>query len=74
MTWMELESIMPSEISQPETDKLLYDFTNMWNLKKKTNEQREKKRERGAPRNRLNYREHTRGDVRGRMCEVGDGD
>ena len=32
-TWMDLEGIMLSEISQ--TKKLLYNFTYMWNLKTK---------------------------------------
>ena len=36
-TWIELESVMLSEISQTERQ-ILYDFTYMWNLKKKTNE------------------------------------
>ena len=36
MTWMELESIMLSEIS---------DFTHMWNLRNKTDEHKGKKRE-----------------------------
>ena len=36
-TWMDLECIMPSEISQMGKSK--YCFTYMWNLKNKTNEQ-----------------------------------
>ena len=36
-TWMDLEGIMLSEISQTEKNK--YYFTYMWNLKNKTNEQ-----------------------------------
>ena len=38
-TWIDLEGIMLSEISQTDKDKFLYDFTFMWNLKNKTNEQ-----------------------------------
>ena len=34
MMWMELECIMLSEISQSERQ-IPYDFTNMWNLRKK---------------------------------------
>ena len=36
MTWMELECIMLSKISQSEKNK--YDFTHMWNLRNKTDE------------------------------------
>ena len=38
-TWMDLEGIMLSEISQTEKDKYLYDLTYMWSQKtnKKTN-------------------------------------
>ena len=32
-----------SEISQVEKDKCLYNFTYVWNLKSKTNEQKEQK-------------------------------
>ena len=49
----------------------------MWNLRNKTNEQREKKREGGKPRNRLltieNKLRVTRGKVGGGMGETGDG-
>ena len=38
-TWMELEDIMLSEISQR---KLSYDFTLMWNLRYKTEEHKGK--------------------------------
>ena len=31
---MDLEIIIPSEVSQTEKDKISYDFTNMWNLNK----------------------------------------
>ena len=34
MTWMEPESIMLSEICQSEKD--IYDFTHMWNLRNNT--------------------------------------
>ena len=37
---MDLEGIMVSEMSDRER-KILYDFAYMWNLKNKTNEQRE---------------------------------
>ena len=37
MTWMELESIILSEISQRKTN-ATYDFTHMWNLRNKTND------------------------------------
>ena len=51
MTWMELESIMLSEIGQRQ---IPYDFIHMCNLRNKTNEQREKKeRDKGKPRNRF---------------------
>ena len=33
-TWMDLEDIMLSKISQTEKDKQLYILTCMWNLKK----------------------------------------
>ena len=36
---VELEGIMLSETSQTEKNKYSYDFTYMWNLKDKTNEQ-----------------------------------
>ena len=38
-TWMDLEGIILSEISQTEKDKKMYDFSYLWNLKIKTNEQ-----------------------------------
>ena len=37
--WMELESIMLSEISQVVKDKYHYDLTFKWNLINKTNKQ-----------------------------------
>ena len=36
-TWIQLENIMLSEVSQTEKE-LLYDITYMWNLKNNTNE------------------------------------
>jgi len=51
---------------------ILYDFTHMWNLRNKTNEQRKKKRIIT-----LNSREQTDGYQRGGgqgMGEIGDGD
>ena len=39
MTWMEFEGIMPSEIAAI----MPYDFSHMWNLRHKANEQREKR-------------------------------
>lgn len=53
LTKMELESITLSKINQPKTNN---DFSQMWELRNKINEQREK-RERGKPRQTFNYRE-----------------
>ena len=39
-TWMDLEGIMLSEISQTEKDKILCDITYTWNLKNKTHSQK----------------------------------
>ena len=39
ITWMDLESIMLSEISQVVKDKYHYDLTFKWNLINKTNKQ-----------------------------------
>ena len=39
MTWMELEGILLSEISQSEKDNY-HDFTHMWKLRNKTDEHR----------------------------------
>ena len=33
--WTDIEGIMLSEISQTEKDKYHYDFTHVWNIKKK---------------------------------------
>jgi len=61
MTWMDLESIMLSEISQSEKDKYS-DFTHMWNLGNKTNEQRGKReRKRQIKQQTRNYGEQTDG-------------
>ena len=35
-TWMELQGIMLSEISQSGKDRLLYVFTHLWNLRNLT--------------------------------------
>jgi len=43
MTWMELESIMLSKISESERQ-IPYDFTYMWNLGNKRNEHRGRER------------------------------
>ena len=37
-TWIDLEVIILSELSQKEKDKLPYDITHTWNLKYDTNE------------------------------------
>ena len=37
-TWIDLEVIILSELSQKEEDKLPYDITHTWNLKYDTNE------------------------------------
>ena len=42
-TWMGLEAIMLSEISQRQ---VLYDFTYIWDLKNRTNEKTKQKRNR----------------------------
>ena len=36
--WVDLESIMLSEVSQIQRGQILYDTTCMWNLKNHTNE------------------------------------
>ena len=41
-TKVDLKAIVPNEISQPDRQKP-YDFTYMWNLKNKINEQEEQK-------------------------------
>ena len=44
MVWMELETIMLSKKSVRE-GQIAYDLIHMWNLRNKTNEHREEKRE-----------------------------
>ena len=86
-TWIDLESIRLSEISQSKKKKkrnksvrqkqIPYDFTHMGNLRNKTNEQR-KKRERDKPRNRLLTLENklmvTRGEIGWGESQTGNGD
>ena len=55
-TWMDLEGMMLSEISQRKTNTIY--FTYIWNLKNKTNKTKQKYTHR--------YREQTRGCQRGR--------
>ena len=56
---------MLSEISQSEKDKN-HDFTHMWNLRNKTNEQSKKReQERQTKKQTLNYREQTDSCQRG---------
>ena len=70
---MELESIMPSEISQRQ---IPYDFTHMWKLRNQTSKRKKKKRDK--PRIRLLTIENklmvTRGEVGRVLREIGDGD
>ena len=48
MTWIELDCVMLSEISQPEKRKISYALTHRWNLRKKTDEYlRRKRKKRG---------------------------
>ena len=76
MMGMELETIILSEVNQSEKDKY-HMISLMWNLRNKTNKQREKKK-RDKSRNRLLTIENklmvTRGEVGGGMGETGDGD
>ena len=71
-TWIELERITLSEISQSKKDK--YDFTHMWNLRNK--QAKGKKREK--PRNRLLTIENKLmviiGEVGRGIGKIGDGD
>ena len=61
-TWMELDSIILSEISQSEKDKYhMIHVEFMWNLRNKTNEQRKKKRERQTKKQILHHGEKTDG-------------
>ena len=74
-TWMELECIMLSEISQSEKDEY-YMISRMWNLGNRTEREREGERE--TKKQTLTYRgqspDGTRGEVGGAMSEVRDGD
>ena len=65
MTWMDLESILLSEMHQSDEGKY-HDFIHMWNLGSKTNEQRGKK-ERDKLRNRLLMMENKLMATRGEM-------
>ena len=49
-----------------------YDFTHIWNLRKKTKEQREKKRGSQSRKQTPNYRKHT--DLRVTRGAQGEGD
>ena len=40
-TWMDIEGIMLSEISQTEKRQILYNLTYVWNLKTQTHRNRE---------------------------------
>ena len=60
----ELEYIMLNNMSVRERQ-LSYDFTQMWNLRNKTNGQRGEKREGQTKKLSLKYREHTDGHQRG---------
>ena len=65
-TWIELESIMLSEISKTKTNSVkCIRFTCMWNLKNKTSEQTQP--------NRNTQKTNRVGKVRGRK-EIGEGD
>ena len=67
-TWMDLEDIMLSEMSDGERQ-ILYDFTHMWNLRNKANKQR-KKRERQTKKQIHNYGEQIDGNQEGRWRGV----
>ena len=62
---MQLESIMLREINQSERQ-IPFNFTQMWNLRNKTNEQKERKeRERCILESRIKYSEQTDGYQKG---------
>ena len=61
-TWMDLKSIMLSEISQMERQ-IPYDFTHMWNLKREMNKK--------TPKQTHRYREQISDYQRGRGWGVG---
>ena len=54
MTWMELESIILSEVTQER--QMPYNFTQIWNLR---NKERSKGRKRQIKKQTHNYREQT---------------
>ena len=54
-TWMDLDSIMLSEISHPEKEKY-HMISHLWNLRNKTKKKRDKPKKQN-----LNNREHTNG-------------
>ena len=68
MTWMELECIIPSKISQWKTNIWFHSYVE---FKKQDKLAKGEKEERGKPRNRLNYREQTNGYQRGGGWEDG---
>ena len=80
-TWMELEGIMLSEISQSEKDRLSYVFTVMWNLRNLTEDHGGREgenivkteREGGKPEETLKYREQTEGGWGEGKGKMGDG-
>ena len=39
MAWLDLKDILQNKINQTEKRQILYDFTYMWNVKNKINEQ-----------------------------------
>ena len=50
-SWMKLEEIMPSEISQAEKDNyhmISYDFTHLWNIRSRKIGRRRKGRRKGG--------------------------
>ena len=70
MTWMDLEYNAKRHKSVRERQ-TPYDFIHMWNLRSKTNEQREKKRDKQTKKQTLNYREQTGGYQRGWSGKMG---
>ena len=61
MTWMNLEDIMLSEISQRKTISIWFHIYCMWNLKNKTNKTKEKQTHR--------YRKQIDGFQRGKELD-----
>ena len=78
MTWMQLESIMLSEISQRKTKTIWFHSYVDFKKQNKWAKGKKRERERGKPRNGLLTIENKlmviRGDVGGEMGEIGDGD